>query len=131
MKNTLKTFILILSVSLVNCKKDNSFRTVELENELAIVQKITDYQSHNGDELFYLELVNKHAKLSYTALLVAQFYDDDMDVFSEQYKIEGLTVKISGFVLFDKNNQNPLIYGNTVRGIYVHAFQLSSIETTE
>ena len=122
MKNILKVFILILSISLVNCKKDDSIRTVELENELAIVKKITDYLGL-GDDLFYLELVNEHTKLNYTALLVY-----NVDVFHEQYKKEGLAVKISGFAVVYKT---PSYIDNLKDDIYIHNFHLTSIETVE
>ena len=122
MKTTLKILLLILSISLVNCKKPNSFYEVELENEPAIVREITDFLDDDG--LFYLELVNKHAKLRYTNLNLSGYgYPDE---FSEKHQKEGLAVKISGVVVVSKHN-----WDLSINNIYFHTFYLSSIEAYE
>jgi len=136
MKTIFKILLLILSISLVNCEK-NDFYTVELENEPAIVRKITGLQDYYNsedieDELFYLELVNEHAKLYYTTLNVDSTVDghEYLDEFFEQYKKEDLAVKISGIVVVDKKK---LPFGKIpfLNGINFHTLVLRSIKTDE
>ena len=118
---------------MVNCQKNNDYYVVELENVSAIVRKITDLPDNFElfDELFYLELVNPHAKLRTTALLVADMIDDGHESlidFFEQYKIEGLAVKISGIIVEAKKPA----YGKVpINGIYFHYITLYSIEIDE
>ena len=127
MKAILKISLLILSISLVNCKKTNDYYVVELENESVIVRK-TDLPDNLElfDELFYLELVNPHAKLRTTALLVADIaYGYESDKLFSPYKIEGLAVKISGIILVEESS-----YGEKaqINGISFHNITLLSIE---
>ena len=130
MKIILKLFLLILTISLVNCKKTNQFYAVELENESATVRKITDLpEPFEVDELFYLELVNPHPKLDYTALNVADMFEghNSAELF-EPYNTEGLAVKISGIIVEAKKPA----YGKVpINGIYFHYITLYSIEIDE
>ena len=128
MKTFFKLSLLILTISLVNCKKSNdtNYYEVELKNEPAIVRLITDLPDYfeDIDELFYLELVNPHPKLTYTALYVAGMIEG-----YEKCKIEGLAVKISGTIL-----EIESAYGNVhvpINDIYFHNITLTSIEATE
>jgi hypothetical protein len=128
MKTILKISLLILSISLVNCKKTNPFYVVELENEPATVRKITDFPENFDlyDELYYLELVNPHPKLPNKDLIaVDMVYRDgygNSDEIFEPYKIEGLSVKVSGVIL---ENKKP-VYENVF-----HYITLKSIEADE
>ena len=123
MKTILKISLLILSISLVNCKKTNQFYVVELENEPAIVRKITDPPDYEKDELYYLELVNPHPKLDYTALYVADMFEgyNSAELF-EPYETEGLAVKISGIIGEAKKPAFPKNF---------HFISLNSIEIDE
>ena len=133
MKAILKISLLILSISLVNCKKTNDYYVVELENEPATVRKITDLPDNLElfDELFYLELVNPHAKLTYTALLVADMIEgyENSDELFVPYKIEGLAVKVNGIIFAKKKDT----YGEKaqINGISFHNITLYSIEADE
>ena len=127
MKTILKISLLILSISLVNCKKNNDYYGVELENESVIVRKTDLPDAFEDDELFYLELVNSHANLPYTALIVADMLEgyNSRELFSP-YKIEGLAVKVSGIILeTEAYEQKP------INGIYFHTITLSSIKADE
>jgi len=136
MKTILKISLLILSISLVNCKKNNQYDMIELENESAIVRKITDVQDYIAkDELLYLELVNPHAKLSYTTLNINSTingYDYvDLDEILGQYKKEGLAVKISGIILVRNPKTTAPFPDMPINGIYFHYITLYSIEADE
>jgi len=134
MKTVLKISLLILSISLVNCKEPNNLSGVELENEPAIVRKITDipdyYYEYFGSELFYLELVNPHPKLRYTAFTVVSMegYENSEELF-DPYKIEGLAVKVSGLIIRDLTMED--VYNMSINGIYFHGITLFSIEIDE
>ena len=131
MKTFFKLSLLILSITLVNCKKTSDYYEVKLENEPAIVRVITDLPDYfeDIDELFYLELVNPHPKLTYTALYVAGMPDgySNFDEFWGPYKTEGLTVIISGSILVIES-----AYGEVpINDIYFHNTVITSIESAE
>ena len=131
MRQILKTLLLILSISLVKCKEPNNFSVVELENEPAIVRIITEnLPEYFEDELFYLELVNPHAKLRYTALTVVMLegYENSEELF-DPYKIEGLAVKVSGLIVRNLTAEDS--YSMSINGIYFHGITLFSIEIDE
>ena len=132
-KTILKLTLLILSITLVNCKKSNDDYVVELKNQPAIVRLMTDLPDvYELDELFYLELVNPNPKLTYTTLYVTDMNEVyNSDEFFDQFKTEGLAVKVSGsiFIADPKSPAIPLYV--KFNGISFHHIALKSIETTE
>jgi len=134
MKTFLKLSLVILSITLVNCKKDHDeYYEVELKNEPAIVRLMTDLpDGFENNEWFYLELVNPHPELTYTALNTANMAEGHEGYYFtvellEQYKTEGLSVLISGIIL-DKDPNLTSVYGWVkINDIYFHDIVLTSI----
>jgi len=142
MKYLLKiTFYLLLVITAISCNKKPEiiYRLIELEKEPAIVRKITDLPAYiEADELFYLELVKEHNELRLTNLYFVNTLVEDgyLSKFPEQYKKEGMAVKISGSVVVCKSNTTKQVYGycndtNIINDTHLYDFGLRSIETDE
>ena len=131
MKTFFKLSLVILSISLVNCKKDHDeYYELELKNEYAIVRLNTDlpdnfiFSGFEVDELFYLELVNPHPKLPTKYLYIVP--DKSGTELFEPYQTEGLSIIIGGYTIVEKD---PSQCPNVPRSF--NHIVLTSIEATE